>query len=300
MEPTIWLILLLILMTILLIKQICWPQQQHQTEGFDNNEFVFLEGDQLYDQFYVNIYDQLAFNSLKNDYEVGQITASTTPTSRSIILDIGSATGHHVNQFTQKGMKNITGLDKSEAMIKKAKENYPTCKFVLGNALDTVQFHPDTFTHILCLYFTIYYMQDKSQFFQNCFQWLMPGGYLVVHLVDPKQFDPILPPANPLLIFTPQRYAEKRITTSNIAFDDFKYKSDFVFGESDGKCKFVEKFENKKTGKVFRKQEHVVFMESENEILQLAQEIGFIAHGKIDLIKSGYEYNTLYILLKPN
>jgi SAM-dependent methyltransferase len=297
MEPTIWIVLLFILMTILLIKQIWWPNIPQSYEGFDSNDFLFIEGDKVYDEFYVNIYDQLLFNGLKNNYEVGQIMATTSPTVKSVILDIGSATGHHVNQFMEKGIQNITGIDTSSAMIQKAKENYPKGKFILGSALDTVQFHPDTFTHILCLYFTIYYMQDKTQFFRNCFQWLMPGGYLVVHLVDPKQFDPIIPPANPLLIFTPQRYAEKRITTSNVTFDNFKYKSDFVMNESN--CKFVEKFENKKTGKVFRKQEHIIFMEPENEILQLAQEIGFIAHGKIDLIKSGYEYNSLYILLKP-
>jgi hypothetical protein len=40
-------------------------------------------------------------------------------------------------------------------------------------------------------------------------------------------------------------------------------------------------------------------MEPSDNILALAQEAGFIVNQKIDLIKSGYEYNFLYVLLKP-
>ena len=42
--------------------------------------------------------------------------------------------------------------------------------------------------------------------------WLMPGGYLIVHLVDRESFDPILPPGNPLYVVSPQKYAKERIT----------------------------------------------------------------------------------------
>jgi hypothetical protein len=31
----------------------------------------------------------------------------------------------------------------------------------------------------------------------------------------------------------------------------------------------------------------------------MAKQSGFIVQGKIDLIKSGYEYNYLYIFVKP-
>jgi hypothetical protein len=31
----------------------------------------------------------------------------------------------------------------------------------------------------------------------------------------------------------------------------------------------------------------------------MAKNVGFIVQGKIDMIKSGYEYNYLYILEKP-
>ena len=270
-------------------------------EGFVEKPdvFTFKNGKEVYDDFYSNIYDYLVFSNVKNDYEIGQIINKTSPTHESIILDIGSATGHHVAALSNHGLK-VTGLDNSAAMVKQAKENYPQYDFVLGDAMNDDQFSTGSFTHILCLYFTVYYMKDKDRFFANCFNWLMPGGYLVVHLVDREMFDPIIPPANPLMLLTPQRYAKKRITSSAVTFDDFKYDSDFVLNPDNNEAVFIEKFKNKNTGKVFRKQEHKMYMEPEEDILRMAQDKGFIVQGKIDLIKSGYEYNSLYILTKPN
>ena len=137
------------------------------------------------------------------------------------------------------------------------------------------------------------------QFFNNCMNWLMPGGSLVIHIVDRDMFDPILPPANPLLMLTPQRYAKQRITKSNINFQEFKYSANFELDNKKNAAKFVEKFQNKETGKIFRKQEHKMYMESEKDILAMAKQSGFIMLGKIDLIKVGYEYQYLYILQKP-
>ena len=270
-------------------------------EGFVEkpDEFTFKGGTDVFDDFYSSIYDHLVFSNVKNDYEIGQIVNKTSPTNESIILDVGSATGHHVAALAQRGLK-VTGIDNSSSMVKQAKENYPKYDFVLGDVMKSEQFQANSFTHILCLYFTLYYMKDKEHFFQNCFNWLMPGGYLVIHLVDREMFDPIIPPANPFFLLTPQRYADKRITTSTVTFDDFKYDSNFELNPSNDEAKFVEKFKNKNTGKVFRKQEHQMYMEPEKDILAMAQEVGFILQGKIDLIKSGYEYNNLYILIKPS
>ena len=46
----------------------------------------------IYDEFYANVYDDLIFNQIKNDYEVGEIINKTTPDTESLILDIGSGT----------------------------------------------------------------------------------------------------------------------------------------------------------------------------------------------------------------
>ena len=80
-------------------------------------------------------------------------------------------------------------------------------------------------------------------------KWLLPGGYLILHLVDRDNFDPILPPGNPLLYVSPQKYAKKRITTTKVKFDDFSYSADFSLNEKTNIATFNEKFKNDSDGK---------------------------------------------------
>jgi len=272
-----------------------------KAEGFENTDkFIFKDTNvDIYDDFYADIYDYLVYNKIKDNYEVGEILNKTTPNEQSIILDIGSGTGNTVASLAKKNL-NITGLDNSISMIDKSKSNYPDYNFQYGDAMKAETFQASSFTHILCLYFTIYYFKDKHIFFKNCFDWLKPGGYLVVHLVDRDMFDPILNAANPLITLSPQRYAKDRITTSKITFDDFKYNANFVLDSTNDNASFVEKFEDRTTGKVFRKNEHKMYMQTEGDILNIAEQTGFIYTGKIDLIKAAYDYQYLYMFTKPN
>ena len=292
-----WVILLFIVILLLIIVSL-FKKPAYETFINQDQKFEQKSGEELYDDFYADVYDSLVYSHIKNEYEVGRIDKFIKPTQESKILDIGSGTGHHVELLKQRGSKAI-GLDNSKAMIKKAKENYPDNEYVLGNALDTILFQPNSFTNILCLYFTIYYIKDKQTFLNNCFSWLMPGGTLIIHLVDKEMFDPIIPPANPLLLVSPQKYAEDRITTSNVTFNNFKYSSNFVMDDDNDTAKFVERFKNKDTDKTFRKNEHIMYMEDQGEILSMAQNLGFIILGKIDMVKAQYEYQYLYILQKP-
>jgi SAM-dependent methyltransferase len=267
-------------------------------EGFQSQDkFLFKTGVDVYDDFYSSIYDYLVFNNIKDAYEIGEIINSTNASESSVILDVGCGTGHHVGLLGAKNL-NVLGIDISPSMIETAKKNYSSFNFKVSNALDNTQFNHNMFTHILCLYFTIYYFPDKRIFFDNCMDWLMPGGYLVVHLVNRDKFDPILPPGNPLYIVSPQKYAKERITTTKITFNEFIYNSDFKFNKDDNIATFDEKFKFN-DGNV-RKQEQKLYMEDEQDILTIAQQCGFILQGKIDLVKCAYEYQYLYILVKPS
>jgi len=286
---------LLLILIIMFFKYIEPPKK----EGFEQqNKFLFKNQGELYDNFYVGIYDYLVYNEMKDDFEVGEIVNKTTPDEESIILDVGSGTGHHVSAFQKYGVKNVMGIDISPSMIAKAKENYPDLDFVQGDILNANQFQPSSFSHITCLYFTIYYFKDKSIFFSNCMNWLMRGGYLIVHLVNRDTFDPILPPGNPLLFVSPQKYAKKRITSTNVKFDTFSYSSNFDLNKSKNIATFVEKFKDDESGKT-RRQEHILYMQPQTEILRQAQDAGFILQGKIDLLNCSYENQYLYILQKP-
>jgi hypothetical protein len=141
-------------------------------------------------------------------------------------------------------------------------------------------------------------MKDKAFFFKNCIDWLMPGGALIIHLVDKHKFDPIVPPANPLYIVSPQKYAKERITKAKVTFNEFVYTSNFQTPEGQNTASFEEKFKFN-NGKV-RKQEHKLYMESIDEIVNYAKDAGFIVKGKVDLLNCAYEYQYLYIFQKPS
>lgn len=262
-------------------------------------KFIFKQGDAIYDDFYASIYDYLVFNQIKNDYEFGTIINNTKPNEKSVIADIGCGTGHQVNDLKNKNLE-IIGVDISPSMIDKAKLNYPifASNFKVGNALDGFLFKENSLTHILCLYFTIYYMKDKMKFFYNCMNWLMPGGFFIVHLVDRYKFDPILPPGNPLYIVSPQKYAKERITTTKVTFNDFIYNANFKLNDADDTAIFEEKFKFN-NGKV-RKQELKLYIEDLENIVSMAQDAGFLIHAKVNMVKCAYEYQYLYIFTKPS
>jgi len=268
-------------------------------EGFEQNDrFLLKSGNDVYDDFYTEIYDYLVFNNIKDEYEIGEIINKTEPTSHSRILDVGCGTGHHVASLASKGY-DILGIDISPSMIKKDKKEYPQYKFEVADATNRDNFEPSTFTHIMCMYFTVYYIKNRTQFFTNCFNWLMPGGYFIIHLVDRDNFDPILPPGNPLLYVSPQRYAKERITTTKVKFTDFSYSADFKLDKQNNVARFEEKFKNDSDGKV-RKNEHILYMDDLETIVQEIQSAGFFLEQKIDLLQCQYEYQYLYIFVKPN
>ena len=281
----------------LLVIFLMRPWKREGKEGFQQSEsYILKNGSDIYDGFYVDIYDDLVFNSIKNVYEVGEIINQTSPTHESRILDVGSGTGHHVAELKSRGY-NVEGIDVSPDMVRKAKENYPDSQFQTGDIM-TVNFENGSFTHILCMYFTLYYIKDKRQFFKRCFDWLSPGGYLVVHVVNREMFDPILPPGNPLLIVSPQRYAKERITQTQIVFDDMQYSSHFDLDTEKQLAIFREKFKHKESDRV-RENEHILYMETDEAIASMGQDVGFILDAKIDLIRAHYEYQYLFVFFKP-
>ena len=215
----------------------------------------------------------------------------------SSLIDLGCGRGHHVNYYNEKGI-DTTGLDISPSMIKLAKQEYPECNFKVGDMLDSSNFQYGTSSHIICLYFTIYSIEDKVKFFKNCYDWLKPGGKLIIHLVNRDKFDPILNAANPLSLVNAQKYAKSRLTKSVVKFKDFLYKASFVPDNENDMAYFYETFKDDAT-KNTRKNEHILYMESQKDILTKAKSTGFIMQSKIDMVHCQYEYQYLYVLQKP-
>lgn len=289
---------ILVFLALLLSLVVLFKNISPVKEGMVGSEHILLKtGDAIYDDFYAGVYDYLVFSGAKNNYEIGTIINSSNPVDASIIADIGCGTGHHVKLLSDKNLQ-VIGIDKSPYMIAESKRKFPAGNFKVGDALNHGLFKPDSLTHILCLYFTIYYMKDKQQFFNNAISWLKPGGYLFVHLVDRETFDPILPPGNPLYIVSPQKYAKKRITHTKVTFEDFVYTSEFKLETDKDLAIFDEKFKFN-DGRV-RKQEQVLYMEDTSAIVNQAQNSGFILQSKSDMVKCGYDKQYLYLFVKPN
>ena len=95
---------ILMFISLLLLLVLVFKGFDNKKEGFEQRDaFLIKNGTDIYDKFYSDIYDYLVFNNLKDDYEVGYIINSASPSSQSKILDIGCGTGHHVSSLASTG-----------------------------------------------------------------------------------------------------------------------------------------------------------------------------------------------------
>jgi 2-polyprenyl-3-methyl-5-hydroxy-6-metoxy-1,4-benzoquinol methylase len=302
LSKTKWLILLIVLLVALLyVKTI----RKWIYEGFTNIEDrtevdfssykVHSDVESIFDDFYCRIYDHLFYEEPRNIFEMQELETYTNLKKNSVILDVGCGTGNQSYMLHDRKY-NVLGVDKSKAMINYCKKQYPEQKFQHGDVSEGVLYDDERFTHVLCYYFTIYYIKNKRQFFENCMHWLEPGGYLVIHLVNRNKFDPIVPIGNPLEFVNPQRHAKERMTKTDVIFKKFNYKA--YFDLKGDKAYFIEEFRDKKN-RGMRKHVHELFMDSQQDIINMAKEIGFIVKAKSNMVRCGYEYQYLYFLQKP-
>ena len=60
--------------------------------------------------------------------------------------------------------------DISQEMVKKAKENYPSCDFKVADVSKNINFQP-IYTHVLCLHFKLH--DENKDSFSIIYSWLM-------------------------------------------------------------------------------------------------------------------------------
>lgn len=300
-------ILLILFLAGFILKNAYYPKS-YMVEGFEskttNDKYRYhTKVTDIFDDFYCNIYDDLMLDSKKINYEMEKILKvmikSLERKNDIFALDVGCGPGHHVRALNQNGIRSV-GVDVSPSMIKLAKKNYPdnSESFIHGNALNTMQFQPNSFNLIICMYYTLYYLKDKQQFLVNCSQWLQPGGYLVIHMVNRKKFSPIVTASDPLLIISPQKYSKERITESVAEFNNFSYKAKFDYDENKQFGNFSEIFKFKNNNGLVRQNEHKIQMISIKELSKMAKNLGFIHKQTISLGKCGYDYQYLLVFKK--
>jgi SAM-dependent methyltransferase len=167
---------------------------------------------------------------------------------------------------------------------------------VQGDPTAVSAFKPETFTLVSMLNFEVYYIPNTEQLFSNIYAWLKPGGYFVLHLVDPRRFNAagMLGGDNATTI-TPT--PTKKGAQSVAKFNDFEYKSDVQIFPND-MVQYREVFTDDKTGKV-RKNVRNFKMPSPQTFIELAAGVGFNMLGQIDLVKAQKEYQYFYLFYKP-
>ena len=182
-------------------------------------------------------------------------------------------------------------------MINVAQQKYPDIEAKHGNVLDSMSYDRGTFTHITCMNFTLYHFENKLVFFRNCYYWLAPNGYIILHLVNREKYNPIVPIAVPSIIDNPQKYSDKRITDAVVQFPGFSYKDSTNFlqnkNANDNRVIVTETFKDSTTTNI-RQNELTLYMENIKDVLYIAQKCGFILQGNVSYKNDEHQY--IYIL----
>jgi hypothetical protein len=150
-------------------------------------------------------------------------------------------------------------------------------------------------------------MQNKSMFFQNCMNWLMSGGYLLVHMVDKNNFNYTIPSSG---LFNNDKNSSKQMGTTriiqnkvNIPKYNMEYSSTFEINSDIKQATINETFKKLvHDNQLVRKNTHTLYMESIDEINNMALNEGFILQGIIDMgnIENTRQSQYIYVFTKPN
>lgn len=210
-----------------------------------------------YTSSHVDDYDTFFYDNIRHTAEL--TCFASTLSSHSKVLDVGSGTGHHVDALRQKGVDAV-GLDKSHEMILRAKKRYPHV-YIQGDALDMSIFPQESFSHITCFYYTLYYLKNKKAFFQNAYNWLIPGGFLVIHIS--KKWD----------------YGTTSTRGSLQYASHHTHRSHRECITKNGVSQYFE---------------HSIYMESEGRIIEWAKQIGFLLQSNYPYVLP-YRHQSVYI-----
>lgn len=279
------------------------PQREGFTDVKDQEkQEVFLTNDSLYDSFYASVYDLLTQQQSRTAAKVALMVQEWTTKGwkpeQIDVLDAGCGTGVASAALAKMKLKHILALDTSDAMLDKAKSGNrknPSVSYRKADLMNPSALNGGEVSHACCLYFTLYYLPDKEAFFRNMYLWVKPGGGLVVEVVNKYKFDPMLDSASPWVGFSLQKYAKKRVTESNVAFDKFTYSGKFDL--YDPGAEFIETFRFK-NGKI-RRQKHKLTMPSMEEVVKMGQAAGWTYVKYLDLVVVGFEYSYLLFFRHP-
>lgn len=289
-------------MNVLTVKE-GFMTEKGETES-KKSKYEWLQNDELFDDFYASVFTKLTQTEALIQAEAAlclEEFQTTVKKEHMHILDAGCGVGIAACAFKKLGVHQVTGMDKSRAMIQYARNTILPNTTLTETENQDVEFRnmdllgPTSasaaeFTNACILYFTVYYFRDLDALFRNLALWVKPGGTLAIEVVNKYKFEPVLNPSNPWVGISPQKYVKERLHKSNIVFDKFNYEA--VFELEDPRAEFRETFRFK-DGSV-RRQKHTLYMRSIPEMIRMAKEAGWTYTKYVDLMPLSFPYG--YIL----
>jgi len=276
----------------------------------ESSETKWIEAPELFDNFYSQVYDQLAQGSVRLQAELGLALHAFKQAGQDLssmrLLDAGCGTGIVTSAAAKMNLEKIIAVDVSPSMIKRAKEfTLPSTtltdtqkskiEFRQSDLLNPSALVPGEVTNAIAFYFVIYYIRDLDAFFRNMYVWVRPGGMMAIEVVNKYKFDPMLDSSAPWMGFSLQKYSKDRVTNSKVSFDKFDY--DAKFDLIDPIAEFRETFRFK-DGSV-RRQKHTFYMPAIEEVVAAAKTAGWEYKSYVDLTTIGFEYAYLLLFKHP-
>tara|TARA_X000000950_G_scaffold288117_1_gene403413 strand:+ start:1996 stop:3018 length:1023 start_codon:yes stop_codon:yes gene_type:complete len=262
----------------------------------------------IYDKFYAKVYSQLVHQQMFNKrikFEVNNLVKNTNLQNykNGVVVDLGCGVGSHLQLLSMKNLDiRLVGVDQSEEMLKLAKinigkNNLTPVRLLQDDITNKDLFARSSITHITLYYFTIYYLKDIDNALTCWNYWLKPNGYLIVHLVDPKRFDPVLDASAPFVGHSLQAYSKSRRTESTVHFTNFLYRSFFDYNSKNNSAQFEEHFEFDEHPNR-RINTHVLKMFTADDFVSKCKKKKMKLHDTVHLIKYGYAYEYLLYFRK--
>lgn len=281
-------ILLIILLCMWLLKA------SGDKEGFvQDSSFVLKQNDEIYDTFYMQIYDELYIPS-KHVKKISN-TIVKYRYRKSDLLLLVCITGDQAKSL-QTYFDNVYMINSSKDAVSYMKTKYPTLakNIKYDDLRRSMNYEENSLTFVVFTQFCIYKYPEISRqiIFENMNRWLVEHGMVFIELVEPHQFDTVLPIASNY--FDLQKHASKRIMQNEVDFQAFSYTNSFTFKDSN--LLVTETFVDKKT-KFIRKNEQVFYMLPIEKMVKEFLTYGFIAKGRITITKNS---KYIYVFQKKN
>jgi len=295
--------LILALLAFVLYSVYIWSSSR---EGFEDGNSVMLEEpEKYYDDVYASVYKPLWHSNEKLEFEkvsIQDISLAEWPVASIKMLDICCGVAPHACWFQNMGI-DYTGVDSSSAMIEQARKDCPTAKFQKGDVTQPGLFAPKSYSHTMLLGFSVYMFRNPKVIFDNAYLWTQPGGFFVVHMVEPDKYDPLLDLSSPFAAFSLQKYSLDRQTKSEIFFDKFKYTGTFNKKKDEDDATFSEILTYYDTDSSpehikYREQRQNWTMPSLERMIEIAKTSGFRLKEKVHMVSCAKEYQYLVYFTK--